>query len=110
MLNKISVMLICILFGYSCKNVSPLCEDTEFTYNNDVKTIVDASCNTIGCHIQNATIGDFTTYEEMSKIFDNGKFKNHVFTLGDMPKGNILNFEDKAVLQCWMENGFLEKL
>jgi len=33
-----------------------------------------------------------------------------VFLLGDMSKGNVLSFEDNAILPYWMENDFLEKL
>ena len=108
MTKYILVLIIGVSLLNSCKQISPLCEDTDFTYNDEVKIIIDANCSTSGCHDQNATIGDFSSYIELEKYLNNGKFKKHVFTLGDMPKGFDLSFNDKAVLQCWMENNFLE--
>lgn len=91
----------------ACKEVSPLCEDTAFAYSDDIKTIIDANCNVMGCHSQGSENGDFTTYAGLEPTFDK-EFKNRVFTRKDMPKGAILNFTDLATLQCWMENGFEE--
>lgn len=91
----------------ACKDVTELCEDTNYTYNNDIKSIIDANCSVSGCHRQGASIGDFTTYDGMQSIFD-GEFEYRVIDKGDMPPGFILYFSDKSKLECWMENGFKE--
>lgn len=106
-MKKYFLYLVIFLFIVSCKNVSPLCEDTSFTYNTEVKPIIDANCNTMGCHSQGSVNGDYTSYEGLESSFD-GSFEDRVFNKKDMPKGSLLNFEDLATLQCWMEKGFKE--
>ncbi|MFT4644171.1 MAG: hypothetical protein ACI8ZX_000572 [Planctomycetota bacterium] len=91
----------------ACKDVSEVCVDTNYTYNDEIKTIIDNNCSTSGCHSQGAYIGDYTTYDGMKSIFD-GEFEDRVIDKGNMPKGFTLNFGDKSKLECWMENGFAE--
>jgi len=107
-MQKLITLVITIIAMTACKQISPICENTEYTYNDDVKYIIDANCNTSGCHTQGANIGDFTSYSKMEKYLKNGKFNRHVFIKKDMPKGFELNAEDKTVLQCWKEKGYLE--
>ena len=92
----------------SCKQVSLICEDTEYTYDTDVKIIIEQRCNNAGCHDDGSSNGDFTSYDKLEPFLKNGKFNKHVFVTKDMPKNDTLAFDQKVVLQCWFENGHLE--
>lgn len=93
---------------FSCKKADVDCVDTNYTYDNDAKSIIDNNCNTMGCHNKNSVNGDFTSYAKLKPYLDDGKFNTRVFIVGDMPKNRFINFKNKSILQCWMDNSFKE--
>jgi len=100
-MKKYILYTVAIVYLFSsCKQISPICEETEYTYNDEVKMIIDVNCSTTSCHTQGANIGDFTNYANMKKYLKNGKFNEHIFIKKDMPKGFELSVEDKIILQC----------
>ncbi|MGB1017436.1 MAG: hypothetical protein ACPGVH_00070 [Chitinophagales bacterium] len=108
-MKQILFLLAIILFMFSCKKGEVDCVDTNYTYETDVKSIIDKTCATANCHNSGSTNGDFTSYANMKFVLDNGEFNNRVFIKEDMPRARILSFKKKSILQCWMENNFKEK-
>jgi uncharacterized membrane protein len=82
----------------SAKKITPVCDGTNATYNNTVKSIVTNSC--VSCH------SGYSTYSGLSTITTNGKFTQHVLTNQDMPQGSSLTSDQLNKIQCWVNNGY----
>jgi len=78
---------------------------TQVTYDVDVKTILDTSCATSGCHITGATLPDLTTYAgaqaSASSIVSD-------VNNGVMPMTGQLVSADIAKLNQWLTDGALQ--
>ncbi len=72
-------------------------------YSTDIKAIVDANC--ISCHGAGYASGDFTTITDLKVDVDNGKLRNRVVVLQDMPQGSSLTTEEIKLIDCWISNG-----
>ncbi len=98
---------------FSCKKeeyFTPKCDGSNPTYNADIKTIIDANCMGSFCHSSGKKRGDFTSYEGLETVLNNGVFVNRVLDKQDMPNGNnkTLTQEEINTIQCWTNNGFPE--
>lgn len=97
-------LAICMGIGitFSCKKaakkVTPVCDGTNATYTNTVKSIVDGNC--ISCH------SGYSSYTGLSTITTNGKFTQHVLSSQDMPQAGPLSADQLNKLQCWVNNGY----
>ena len=104
-----------LLFGFlACKKESK-CADSV-TYTNQIKPIITATCSISGCHDGSAgssSPGDYRTFTDIKTVVDNGKFKNRVLTLKDMPPSNstgpkTLTNDQIDLIQCWADQGYKE--
>jgi hypothetical protein len=79
------------------------------TYNRNIKSIMDASCATSGCHTQNARAGGITlnTYASVKTNFVNGRGLCSVKqTCNPMPQdGSKLSDDAIQKLECWVSAG-----
>ena len=113
---RIKILVLCLLFMglFSCSRdkIEPEGECTEIvTYVDDVKSIIDQTCATAGCHLNQAAPGDFSTYEGMSTYLESGNFKNRVVVIQNMPpNGSVdLTEEQLNVITCWANSDYLEE-
>ncbi|MBU6342708.1 MAG: hypothetical protein KGS48_14530 [Bacteroidetes bacterium] len=113
---KKSLLLASLLFPFiACKKDSK-CDDSV-TYNNQVKPIINATCAVSTCHDgdpSSAAPGDYRTFTDIKTVIDNGKFKNRVLTIKDMPPSyspgpKTLTQDQLDQIQCWADQGFKEK-
>ena len=107
-MEQFLILSLGVILLFSCKKAAVDCVDTNYTYNADVKSVMDKNCNVSGCHNSGSSSGDFTTYAKLKPYLDSGMFNERVFVVGDMPKNRLFTFKNKSILQCWMENGFKE--
>lgn len=107
-MKQFLILSLGVILLFSCKKAAVDCVDTNYTYNADVKSVMDKNCNVSGCHNSGSSSGDFTTYAKLKPYLDSGMFNERVFVVGDMPKNRLITFKNKSILQCWMENGFKE--
>lgn len=88
----------------SCKKkknkITPVCDGTNATYNNTVKSIVNSNC--VSCH------SNYSSYSGLSSITTNGQFTQHVLTDQDMPENGSLTSDQLNKIQCWVNNGYPE--
>ena len=104
------IMAVCILTValLACKKekdsgrLTPSCDGSNPTYNGAIKTILDARCGSASCH------PNYTSYDGLSSILQNGDFKREVLTSQTMPQGSSLTQEQINKIQCWADNGFPE--
>ena len=104
------IMAVCILTValLACKKendsgkLTPNCDGSNPTYDGAIKTILDARCGSASCH------PNYTSYDGLSGIRQNGDFKREVLTNQTMPQGSSLTQEQINKIQCWADNGFPE--
>lgn len=107
-------VLLLVVFGFqlSCADhdfPSYVCPDTEVSYLEDVKPIVEAKCAISGCH--NGSLGaernwtDFSTFRQNAR---NGNVKNYVINRimppSTSPNGGLTQ-EQINVIACWADDG-----
>lgn len=91
------------------------CDSLQANYNDDAKTIIDASCSTggVACHGQGSGNGDFTSYASMEarQVLSETGIVNRINATDAsvvMPPGNTLSQEQKDILTCWANDGYPE--
>jgi hypothetical protein len=96
---KVLLAVTAIAFFSGCYNdkfeeLYPLggvvCDTTVVSFATDLKPILNAKCNTAGCHNSASTTGyDLTTYDGVKAVADNGRLLGSInWTTGfsAMPK------------------------
>ncbi|MDX2171550.1 MAG: hypothetical protein SFY56_00420 [Bacteroidota bacterium] len=97
------ITLLLTTFILSCKKKkAPTCDGTSSSYNSNIKSILNNSCTSSGCH------PSYSSYSGIKSILDNGSFKNEVITKKSMPKGNSLSSDQLSKIQCWIDAGYPE--
>ncbi len=95
------ILLISVI--YSCKKKNaPKCDGTSSNYNSNIKSIINSSCTSSGCH------PTYSTYLGLKSILDNGTFKQQVITSKSMPKNSSLTSSQLNQIQCWIDAGYPE--
>lgn len=82
-----------------------LCEGTSYTYEADIKSIVDSNCAISGCHNGSGSIPDFSTYDE---LFDNRlavKSRTGAKTMPPASSDKILTDAQIQMIACWVDDG-----
>ncbi len=102
------VVLLVMLFGNACKkdeykNLD--CSSISSTYNANIKPIINSNCTLSGCHNTGSSNGDYTTYNGLKAIADNGKLEDRVLNKKDMPSSNALSLDLRKKIKCWIEAG-----
>ena len=87
-----------------------LCDSLDYTYNNDVKAIIDANCATGYCHGGAGAGGVYMAdYTETKTVASGGKFLKalkHEVGASPMPKNQPkLSDADIQIIECWVQNG-----
>lgn len=103
-------VLSVIIFA-SCKkdnNKTPVCDGSNPTYNADIRSIINSNCTSSGCHDAGSGDGDFTSYNGLEAVLNNGRFESEVLKNQTMPEGTSLSESQLNKLQCWADNGFPE--
>jgi hypothetical protein len=91
----------------SCTDKLPIpvldCSTSPVGYDAVIKSIMDAKCNTAGCHDNNsfATFGDYTTIspsrlEQIAVRVENG----------EMPPSGDISAASVDSIRCWRESGY----
>lgn len=120
------IILLAGLFSWGACTADQLPEPMEAdcgtdapTYNNDVKTILDASCAYSGCHLDSSP-GRFDNYNGLLPYLQDNTLRQRVLiqrsdpTTGMppdfAPEGRPINLsvEDLATIECWLDAGFPE--
>jgi len=112
---KFFYLLLIIVFGLvSCseKEVVIDCTGvvaTENTYTKAIKSIVDASCATSGCHSEKDKAGGILlhNYDRVKSIFVSGKglcsIKHKCIPMPE--DGPMLSASIIKKIECWVESG-----
>lgn len=82
---------------------TPDCSTTR-SYAADVSPILQASCNTTGCHGSGSHEGPgaLVTYQQ---VYNNRSAIRRSVVNGSMPQGSTLSAAEKNAIICWIDNG-----
>jgi hypothetical protein len=100
------ILLSSYLLFNSCAKKKVECDGSTPTYISDIKAILDMHC--MSCHEQGSAKGDFSTYQKLLVVINNGSFDYEVLSRQSMPRGGKLSNSELSKIQCWMENGWPE--
>ena len=92
------------------------------SYDTDIKQLIDSGCAISGCHDGNGGApGNYTSYQGIENILNNGLFTTRVFDLKDNPDigmppdyaesfGGFNNYTEEQlnILMTWVSEGFPE--
>ena len=117
MKNIVSIVLLALIFT-SCSSdsledlVDPLPDDsTMITYKENVKSIIDQSCATSGCHNASTNSGNLTleNYTQVKDAFQNrnalGRMES---TSNPMPPTGNLPSTTISTIKKWKEQGYID--
>lgn len=95
------------LFSSSCtKDKIDGVDCSTVTFSETVFPIIQQNCNLSGCHGAGSAQINYTSYDSLSVVVDNGKFETMVLVDRSMPQGGgSLTDEELAQLQCWIDAG-----
>ena len=120
-----ALLLFTVAFIGSCSSdqlPEPMeadCSSDIFTYNNEIKLIIDESCAYSGCHLDSSP-GRFDNYNGLLPYLEDNTFRQRVIIQrGDpvegMPPNNSpegrpedLTEEQIQMVECWLDAGFPE--
>jgi hypothetical protein len=106
--NSLLLLSLMALTFTACKK-DPVDNNCDIvpTYNSAVKVIIDNNCALSGCHDGGGFApGNYTSFQGLSGVTSNGKFRNRVLVVKDMPLGFELSASEFETLRCWADNGF----
>ncbi|MCB9263024.1 MAG: hypothetical protein H6607_11675 [Flavobacteriales bacterium] len=123
-LSTFTLAIIAMIWVSSCKedpapnnntNTQPkeLCDSLAITYNGHIKAIVDAKCNTSGCHAAGAGGFILGTYAQVKAAAETPKLLGsikHESGYEAMPQGAAkLDSTTIQMFECWEKTSFPEK-
>ncbi len=103
------ILVLSFFIIYSCSKDKLIPVGTvdcsTITYSGTIQEIISTNCNSAGCHGNNSSNGDFTTYANLKPFADNGKIQDQVIDTQEMPIGRELTSEQLGQIQCWLDAG-----
>jgi hypothetical protein len=80
----------------------------EVSYSLEISPIISNSCAIPTCHVGSFPKGDFTNYDDLKRVADNGKLKFKLSN-GQMPpeysKLPLLSICDVNLIEKWINEG-----
>ena len=114
-MKKLSILIILVILLSNCTSVSPddltLPTPTVVSYTANVKTIIDQSCATSGCHNTTSNTAGLTlvTFTQVKNAFINrnalGRMES---TTNPMPPSGNLPSNSIQIIKNWRDQGYLE--
>lgn len=78
---------------------------TNVTYTANIKSLLDASCATSGCHVGGGTAPDLSAYAGASS---GGPRSQVRIAAGTMPPSGALSASNKALFKAWVDAGYTQ--
>jgi hypothetical protein len=83
-----------------------LCDTSAVSFSADILPIAQNSCSVIGCHVAGGSApGILDSYAGIKAKVDEGKFKNRVIVLQDMPPSAPLDACQIQHITKWLNDG-----
>ncbi len=104
----ITLIIFSIAFLENCKkndlkNVD--CSKVAATYSGSIQPLVASKCSTSsGCHGIGSSLGDYTNYNALKIVADNGSLENKTLNAKSMPPSGALSLNDRKKIKCWLNN------
>lgn len=85
-----------------------LCDSLDVTYAGVIKPLITNRCAISGCHVSGFSAGDFTSYQGLKDVIDQGStFRTRIIIDKDMPPAGAttLSDEERQKIDCWLNDG-----
>jgi uncharacterized membrane protein len=113
-----TVVVFFLLFTLSCtkkvglKTKAVVTQCDTISYAQDIAPIIAENCSINGCHVQPSPAGPgvmLDTYELLKAQAVDGSIKKRVIDEDPtpMPPGGDLTADEKKLIECWLNNGYL---
>jgi len=83
------------------------CDVTNSSFGAGINPIIQINCTLGGCHVPGTGRVDFTTYEGIKSVVDDGRLKQMVIDQKSMPPSRPLSTCNIKLIQAWIDNGAL---
>lgn len=83
------------------------CDTSDITFQAVIKPIVDANCALSGCHVPGTGRVDYTTYQGIKIVADDGRLRQRVVIERTMPPSGPLSACDRSKIEIWLDQGAL---
>lgn len=114
-MRKLLSFLITTLFFFNCTSDSTddltIQTPTVVSYTKNIKTIIDQSCATSGCHNATGNSGGLTleTYTQVKNAFENrNALVRMESTSNPMPASGNLPSTSIQIIKNWRDQGYIE--
>lgn len=110
-LMKIPSIILCLFLVASCTQdkVLPREKCTDKVTYEEIQFLVNRKCAASGCHDGSSGYGDYRTYNGMLTDIRNGNVEAEVILKGTMPQDDTLSTMEFRLIQCWVDNGYLQE-
>lgn len=85
--------------------VKPFCDSLTITFDSHIDTLFVSNC--IKCHNPRGTFPDLTDYSNLNSAIFQDIFDE--VSTGSMPQDKVMTIEEIQLIECWKDDGFLEK-
>ena len=112
-MKKIFIISVVILIVLSCSKSTggggggggtPDCSSVPKSYMTNVDPIIQAFCNTAGCHAAGSANGP-GAITDYTQVFNNRVAIRAAISAGTMPQGSTLSTAQKNSFICWIDSG-----
>ncbi|HBH05689.1 MAG TPA: hypothetical protein DDX92_03705 [Flavobacteriales bacterium] len=83
----------------------PSCNLENLSYDGEIKVLIDMSCATSGCHVENTGRVPMTNYDEVKALVDDGRLRTRAIERQDMPPTGPLPACEMTQLDMWISAG-----
>ncbi|MCB0685225.1 MAG: hypothetical protein KDC53_01835 [Saprospiraceae bacterium] len=81
-----------------------VCDSIDITYDTGIKAIIDGNCALPSCHGGNASLPNFTTYDNIFSL--RSLIQSRVVSKAMPPAGSTpLSADNIQNINCWITNG-----
>ncbi len=114
MKNLLGITLGICLVVTSCyydneEDLYPLqtCNTDSVTYQQHIKPIIDANCALSGCHVPGTGRVDYTTFQGVKIVADDGRLRQRAVVETTMPPSGPLSSCEQQQIEAWLNSGAL---
>ena len=111
---KLNFILVITLIITSCyydneEDLYPLqtCDTEAITYAETIKPIIDQNCALSGCHVPGTGRVDYTTFQGLKIVADDGRLRQRAVVERTMPPSGPLSSCEIEQIELWLNEGAL---
>lgn len=103
---SLTILTACYYDKEELLYVDDSCDPTGVSFSDDIMPIINASCATVGCHVQGGSgTGLLENYNQVLAKVNDGTFERRVTVQLDMPPSSPLSDCQLEHISQWLADG-----